>query len=132
MTFLTTRAVIHLILNTQTGVAQLPYVLRGRRPPPETWDEEADIVATLNYSAPPRAVCFGGAFSDDDIEAMRAATKDVRSDAVWLKVDADKPKPNVAEDPVAYGKHMVGRAKDALEKALGDESEEWKGKIMLY
>ena len=80
-------------------------------------------------------MCFGGAFGEEDVLGMREACEGAAKEAVWLLVDETKPRPNIADDPVAYGMHMVGRAKEALGKVLdegGDVREEWRGRVVGY
>lgn len=123
-------AVIHLCLTTSAGIAQLPYVLSSRHPPPETRVPEADDVATLNYSHPPQAIIFGQSFTDEDIEKTREVCGELMEEVIWVKVDQSREHPDPQSDLQGYGRHMVKRARETLARIVGGKIR--KGEVVAY
>ncbi|KAL8722227.1 MAG: hypothetical protein Q9181_007537, partial [Wetmoreana brouardii] len=98
--------VIHLILSTSAGKAEIPSLLRGEVPPAN----DADNLGIKNYSEAPTAVILGGGYEDSHVAEMRQACQD-DSKIPWLRPDLSKPAPPLGPE---YGKARVQRVKSCL------------------
>ncbi|EEA24484.1 hypothetical protein TMatcc_007586 [Talaromyces marneffei ATCC 18224] len=91
------------IMSSDSGIANIPFILQG----------QTSSVNRLNEdSSPPVAVCIGGIYTDEEIDAMHQACQGVSS-VPWLRMDHTVPKPAVGP---GYAEHVVKRIKDCMDK----------------
>ncbi|GKU07050.1 hypothetical protein FLAG1_09883 [Fusarium langsethiae] len=103
--------VVHFILPGESGKVIIPELLRGN-PPPSHPDTSA--IGSGNYAQVPEAVVLGGAFEDNDIEALRDAVKavDGARGVAWVRQDTTQPAPPVTSPE--YPKLMTRRTKESI------------------
>ncbi|RGP71955.1 hypothetical protein FSPOR_3070 [Fusarium sporotrichioides] len=103
--------VVHFILPGESGKVIIPELLRGN-PPPSHPDVSA--IGSGNYTQVPEAVVLGGAFEDNDIEALRNAVKamDGVRGVAWVRQDTTQPTPPVTSPE--YPKLMTRRTKESI------------------
>lgn len=95
--------VAYHIMSSDSGIANIPFILQG----------QTSSVNRLNEdSSPPVAVCIGGIYTDEEIDAMHQACQGVSS-VPWLRMDHTVPKPAVGP---GYAEHVVKRIKDCMDK----------------
>ncbi|KAH8677876.1 hypothetical protein BX600DRAFT_139333 [Xylariales sp. PMI_506] len=115
--------VIHFVMTVESGVEEIPYVLKGQQPP-----SRGSHIGSSNYGAPPRAVVFGGAFDDAAFDAIRTSWADVQ--IPLLRVDVTIPMPPVGPE---YGKKILQRCKSKLTELEKDGKLDGShGGIILY
>ena len=125
-----TPTVIHLILTPSDGQTQLPFVLKGQTPPANVRNKDADAIATCNYSDPPKAIVFGGGYSDEDVKIMREACQGFGEGVVWLRPDLSVLTPPF-EEKEKYGMHMVTRVREALGRVV-DAGRDGEGREIVW
>ena len=111
-------AVIQLTLASSMK-DELPFLLRGKAPP-----NPSTTFGSGNWSSPPQALILGGGYGDKDIEEVvrQAESIDGAMEIPWLRVDVRKtgehgpPLQPTEEDAAAYGKLVVKRMKEGLNK----------------
>jgi hypothetical protein len=120
-------AVIHFTL-ADAAATEIPLLLRGQVPNPSS-----SALGTGNWTTPPVAALFGGAFGDADIELLRKRVADAGVDVggamrriPWVRVDSRKPAPPIGPE---YARAVALRMKEGLDKlhAEGKLSEEGDG-----
>lgn len=98
---------------------ELPFLLSGRAPP-----SPSSTVGTGNWSTPPQALLLGGAYGDEDIDAMMKSVDQMDGAAKipWLRLDRTKstlpPPPPQLNDEQAklYGMDIATRMKKTLDQ----------------
>lgn len=111
---------------------ELPYLLKGTVPP-----NPSSTLGSGNWSSPPQALLIGGAYQDKDVEDVvkLAKSTDGAMEIPWLRIDSRKMKPPTGEptpeEAAAYGKAIVQRFKDGLDK-LKQEGKLGQGKSGIY
>lgn len=103
---------VHFILKSAV-TTEVPLLLRGVIP-----DPPSSQIGTSNWSTPPKAIVFGGAFGESDIAELRAlvANVDGTRRIPWVYVDGPKPRPPVAGNEVGFAAFMAQRFKEGLNK----------------
>jgi hypothetical protein len=96
--------VIHFVLSAEAGAEEIPYVLKGRRPP--TTGSE---IGSGNYSAPPKAIVFGGAYDDAAIGIILNSVGE--TSIPLLKADQSIPMPAIGPE---YGRIILERSQAKL------------------
>jgi hypothetical protein len=94
---------------------ELPLLLQNKVPEPAS-----SSLGTGNWSAPPRALLIGGAYTDDDVASLRKLIDETEGNVrriPWLRVDSSKPAPPLGPE---YGKAVVERAREALKRLEGE------------
>ncbi|KAF7340990.1 hypothetical protein MSAN_02084400 [Mycena sanguinolenta] len=106
--------VIHFTLMT-AATTEIPLLLKGEVPSPSS-----SSLGSGNWSTFPKAVVFGGAYDDAQIEAVRKAVAEAPGTKriPWLRVDMRVPHPPV--DTPEYAVAVVGRMKALLGKLEGE------------
>lgn len=100
---------IHFTL-AAAATTEIPLLLKGEVPSPSS-----SSLGSGNWSAFPKAIVFGGAYQDADVEELRklvAATPGTRR-IPWLRVDSTLPHPPPGPE---YAKAVVVRLKAMLAK----------------
>ena len=89
---------------------EIPLLLKGEVP-----SSPSDQLGSGNWSGFPKAILFGGGYTDKDIAAVRKAVAEVEGarKIPWLRVDSTKPAPPPGP---GYGAAIVSRAKEELRK----------------
>jgi hypothetical protein len=103
--------VVHFIMSTEAGKAQIPAILNGEQSVPSNSD-----LGSKNYSTPPICVILGGGYDADATAEMMEAAKDAKAVA-WLRPDMDKPAPPLGPE---YGKALVARIKELVPELQSD------------
>lgn len=101
--------VIHVILSTTSGVAEIPPLLASSQPSRSTTDN----IGSQNYTKPPQAVVTGAGYDEEAVETMRKAcdTNGQGSKVPWLRPDTSIPTPPLGPK---YGEAMTKRVKVCL------------------
>ncbi|KAK0638494.1 hypothetical protein B0T16DRAFT_462271 [Cercophora newfieldiana] len=105
--------VIHFTLRP-AAFAEIPLLLKGEVPSPPS-----SSIGTGNWSTPPKAVVFGGAFTADNIKELRALVDGTEGNLrkiPWVAVDGSKPRPEVRGNEQGYMAAMSKRFKKGLEE----------------
>ncbi|KAK2591522.1 hypothetical protein QQS21_010797 [Conoideocrella luteorostrata] len=111
--FLSNPAVILFCTSIQAASSEIPYILRGEAPP-----SQSSTIASGNFGAAPKAVVFGGAWSEEDVLSVQSALQGARGSEglVLLMKDAGRPEPPLGP---TYGKHIVERVKMTMGEVVG-------------
>ncbi|KAL4871874.1 hypothetical protein BDV12DRAFT_163276 [Aspergillus spectabilis] len=116
--------VIHFIQTTPSAITQIPAILRGDPTVPSDTD-----FGSKNYTWGASAIVLGAGYTDEDIEAMRAASVGEGFKGVaWLKSDLTKPTPPLGPE---YARNAVERVKAAVAKIKEKAGLEGDG-VFLY
>jgi hypothetical protein len=102
--------VIHAIIGSDVGAAEIPLLLQGKTPSPGAQEN----LGTKNYSQLPRAVFCGAAYGDEGFGKMRKACEGI-SRVPWLRVDLSIARPPVGP---GYAEYMVGRVKAKMAEIM--------------
>ncbi|KAF8215627.1 hypothetical protein K438DRAFT_1798993 [Mycena galopus ATCC 62051] len=105
--------VIHFTLAAAAN-KEIPLLLKGEVPNPSSSN-----LGSGNWSVFPKAVVFGGAYEDGQIEDLRklvAETVGTRR-IPWLRVDSNLPHPPIGPE---YAANIIERAKAMLGKLEGE------------
>ncbi|KAF4630705.1 hypothetical protein G7Y89_g7440 [Cudoniella acicularis] len=95
--------VIHFILTPAAALAEIPLILKG-----EAVTSDNDL-GSHDYSKKTRVVIFGGAYEENDVEAVLKASKEAGGPLVpFLRPDTTKAAPPLGPE---YGKALVARLK---------------------
>jgi hypothetical protein len=119
--------VVHFILDEAASLVEIPYVVKGQKPP-----TQSSSIGSGDYaSKKPLAVVAGGGYDSKFAAAIVEAIKDYP--VLVFEVDESKQKDMPPLFGPDYGPRMVERVKEALLRArdegrLGDG----KGGILLY
>ncbi len=102
-------AVIHFTF-LDSCTKEIPLLLKGEVP-----SNPDGQLGSGNWSVFPKAILFGGGYTDNDIAAVRKAVAEVDGarKIPWLRVDVTKPAPPVGP---GYGAAVVARAKEELKR----------------
>ncbi|KAI9850156.1 MAG: hypothetical protein M1838_006043 [Thelocarpon superellum] len=111
--------VIHVILSTAGGVAEIPALLKGETPSSGV----VDNVGSKNYAMAPAAVIIGGGYKDADVAEMQEACKGY-DQVPWLRLDMSIPTPPLGP---LYGEAMVKRVKICLQGLVADGTVKGEG-----
>lgn len=89
---LTTRSlnctlVIHFIMTSEAGVAQILALLRGEKHVPSD-----SVLGSKNYNRDAEVIIFGTGYDNQAIQLLRDASKGLKPDP-WLRPDTSKPTP---------------------------------------
>ncbi|KAJ7360848.1 hypothetical protein DFH08DRAFT_360188 [Mycena albidolilacea] len=105
--------VIHFTL-AATATTEVPILLKGEVPSPSSSN-----LGSGNWSAFPKAIVFGGAYEDSQIEDVRRAVAetDGTKRIPWLRVDRSLPHPPIGPE---YAAVIVDRMKALLGKLEGE------------
>ncbi|KAH8880576.1 hypothetical protein GQ53DRAFT_703759 [Thozetella sp. PMI_491] len=106
--------VIHFTL-ANAGAKEIPLLLKGEVP-----TAPSSALGSGNWSTPPKAVVFGGAWDDKSIADLRKAAAETPGTRriPWLRVDANKPHP--PHNGPEYGKHIMERLRGLLKELESD------------
>ncbi len=104
--------VIHVILTLSAGISEIPPILSGSPPSPNTNDN----IGSQNYAKTPQAIVTGAGYDEEAVEKMREACNG-SSNVPWLRPDTSIPTPPLGPK---YGEAMVRRVKSCL-KELEEE-----------
>lgn len=74
--------VIHFCASVDAACAEIPRLLSNEEPQPV----EENEVGTRNYSAPPKAILVGRAYTDDKLQAIRHSCKG-KAEVSWVVPD---------------------------------------------
>lgn len=96
---------IHFILSTESGLSQIPALLRGEQDIPSD-----SSLGSKNYTRLASAIVLGAGYDDQQIDLLRSAAQGLKP-IPWLRPDTSKPAPPLGP---AYGAAMVARVKEAL------------------
>ncbi|KAH8433845.1 uncharacterized protein LDX57_011482 [Aspergillus melleus] len=99
--------VIHFIMTTDTGVDEIPALLRGEKNVPAN-----SALGSKNYDWGVEAIIFGAAYSDQAVQLLRDASQGLKP-VPWLRVDTSKPALPLGPE---YGKALVARIKEAVKE----------------
>lgn len=105
-------SVIHVALAANID-NELPLLLTNTVPDA---DKRSSLLGSGNWSTPPKAVVFGGAFTDDMIARLRAlvsATRGARN-IPWIRVNAQAVGP--APGSPEYAGAVTQRIKETLQR----------------
>ncbi|KAF7340959.1 hypothetical protein MSAN_02081200 [Mycena sanguinolenta] len=102
-------SVIHFTL-AASSLTEIPLLLKGEVPNPSS-----SSLGSGNWSTFPKAIVFGGAFEDAQIEALRKAVTETPGTKriPWLRVDWSRPHPPIGPE---YAAAIVERTKAMLSK----------------
>ncbi|KAJ7871197.1 hypothetical protein B0H14DRAFT_2345337 [Mycena olivaceomarginata] len=102
--------VIHFTL-AATATTEVPLLLKGEVPSPSS-----SSLGSGNWSAFPKAIVFGGAYEDSQIEEVRRAVAETAGTKriPWLRVDRNLPHPPTGSPE--YAASVVERMKALLGK----------------
>ncbi|KAJ7239786.1 hypothetical protein B0H12DRAFT_1135745 [Mycena haematopus] len=105
--------VIHFTL-AASAPTEIPILLKGEVPSPSS-----SRLGSGEWSLFPKAIVFGGAYDDAQIEKVRRAVAETPGTKriPWLRVDNNLPHPPVGPD---YAAAIVGRMKAMLSKLEGE------------
>jgi hypothetical protein len=92
----------------------VPQILNGHVPGP---DERSSALGSGDWTTPPRAVMFGGGYTDEEIEELRnlVGTGETAVRIPWLRVDFSIPAPPLGPE---YGKAVTQRGKALLDRLV--------------
>ncbi|KAI0441065.1 hypothetical protein F4803DRAFT_552481 [Xylaria telfairii] len=113
--------VIHFVPTRESGVVQIPAILKGEQSPPSD-----STLGSKDYSKPPVAIILGGGYDDAEFDAIKKASEGIKP-LPWLRPDLTKPAPPLGPE---YGKAMVARVKELLvqlenEGKMNEDEVQW-------
>ncbi|KAJ6512721.1 hypothetical protein C8R45DRAFT_796705, partial [Mycena sanguinolenta] len=97
-----------------SAAAEIPLLLKGEVPSPSS------SLGSGNWSTFPKAILFGGAYTDEQIEALRTSVANTPGTKriPWFRVDTSIPHPPFRTEE--YAAAIVARAKAMLSKLEND------------
>ncbi|KAK0614533.1 hypothetical protein B0T14DRAFT_570463 [Immersiella caudata] len=111
--------VIHFTLRAAVD-DEIPLLLRGEVPSPPS-----SAIGTGNWSVPPRAIIFGGAFTEENVKELKAKVYNGEGSPrkiPWVAVDGSKPRLQLQGNEKNYMADIASRFK----KGLAELKEEGK------
>ncbi|KAK4443840.1 hypothetical protein QBC34DRAFT_310238 [Podospora aff. communis PSN243] len=103
--------VVHFTLRAAVDT-EIPLLLKGEVPSPPS-----SAIGSGNWSTPPRAIIFGGAFSEDNVKELKAAVYSAGGSArkiPWVAVDGSKPRLPIQGNEKNYMADIAERFKKGL------------------
>ncbi|KAK7179065.1 uncharacterized protein CC84DRAFT_1165425 [Paraphaeosphaeria sporulosa] len=114
--------VIHFILTPEAGKNQIPALLKGDK---NVLSDSG--LGSKNYERTAEALLLGAGYSEEEIEEMREASKEVKG-VPWLRPDTEKPAPPLGPE---YGKALVARIKETM-NGLAEKGEMGQDAVVWY
>ena len=95
-----------------------------------------DTLGTGNWSVPPKAILFGGAFGRPKLDEVRKWVADARGEArrriPWIRVDSTLSKKDPRVDPEGYAVEVASRFKAQLARLNEEGKLERDGDDSMY
>lgn len=112
-----TSPVILFCTSIEATVAELPLVMKGAKP-----TTQSSTLGSGNFTTPPVAVIFGGAWTDKDVDTVKEGLKKsgVQDDKLPVFLMHDTSKPTAKEIGEEYGNQVLQRTRDTLDKVVAE------------
>lgn len=92
---------------------ELPHILTGKAPL-----NPSSTIGSGNWSSSPRALVLGGTYTDELVDKILELVKNVpgAADIPWIRLENKVSGELTEEQAAAYGKQVVRRVKQGLDK----------------